>query len=427
MQLKYAFFLWIGISISFVQAQNEVVKLNRAQAEVLFLENNLELLAEKINVDIAEAEIIQAGVWPNPTLSIGDVNLWTPGKNSMEPFPHLIGNWGKYTQFSVELEQLVQTARKRRKLIDLQKVNKEVSLSYFEELLRELKYELRNNLIELQSLQRNESIYNELIEQLNQLLGSYQKLYQSKDISQSDLVRLQSLEIQFKSEKKEILKLKNELLKNLKILMALPVDVDLVLTEDGEESQIETFKNLDIDQLLEIAYGNRPDFKIFEQQTDYFSKKLDYEKSLRTPDLAFSVNYDRGGGVFPDFVGFGVSIDLPFFDRNKSNIKIAEIEIQQNQIQQQQKKLKIQNELMTEIKNLNYALYEWSAIDPNFESNLEKLLPAFRQNFTTRNISLLEYIDFLESYIDSKKSLSELEKDINLHWEEIQYIIGKEL
>lgn len=44
--------------------------VSQAEAERLFLQNNLLLIAEHYNVDKAEAEIVQAHLFENPVLSL---------------------------------------------------------------------------------------------------------------------------------------------------------------------------------------------------------------------------------------------------------------------------------------------------------------------------------------------------------------------
>lgn len=411
----------------FLIAQTDTLQISRAQAENLFLDKNLELLAGKLNIDIAEAEVIQAKLWPNPTLSVSEVNLWNTGTKHSEAQPYLAGTWGEYTQVGVELEQLIYTAGKRKKLVAMEKANVEVSKSYLEELLRNLKFEFRNSLTELQYLQNKEKIYRQLTEQIRPMINGFKNQYAQKNISQSELVRLQSLEVQFNREMNEIFQEKNKIIKELKTLMALPATVYLVLNEEGFIPDQNQLASLNESELLLEALESRPDLKANQLETDYFHKKLTYEKSLRKPDLTFSINYDRGGNIMRDFVGLGISMDLPFFDRNQGNIKIAEFEINQSQLNQDQKKLQIQSEVVKELHNLQQALALNERIDPNYENNLENLLPAYQRNFMDKNISLLEYIDFIESFVDSKESILEMRKNIHAHYEELEFIIGKEL
>src|SRR5271170_822314 len=54
-------------------AQNfkkDTIRLSLPQAEKAFLDSNLQLLAQKYNIDAQRALIIQAKLWPNPNLSI---------------------------------------------------------------------------------------------------------------------------------------------------------------------------------------------------------------------------------------------------------------------------------------------------------------------------------------------------------------------
>ena len=100
----------------------DTLKLSREQAEAIFLKENLLLLAEKLNISQAEAIVMQARLWPNPTLAISEVNLWATDRQTggQQVSPPFVGNFGKNQQIGFELEQLVQTAGKRKKLMALE-------------------------------------------------------------------------------------------------------------------------------------------------------------------------------------------------------------------------------------------------------------------------------------------------------------------
>jgi cobalt-zinc-cadmium efflux system outer membrane protein len=142
----YRIFLYILLFFSFAARAQDTLKINRAQCETIFLKENLALMAEKLKIPQAEAMVLQAKLWPNPTLTVDQVNLWaTPSQTrGQEVVPPLIGSFGKNLEFGVGLEQLVQTAGKRKKLVALEQVSVEKAKQYFEELLRNLKIEFRN-------------------------------------------------------------------------------------------------------------------------------------------------------------------------------------------------------------------------------------------------------------------------------------------
>ncbi|HEV3412296.1 MAG TPA: hypothetical protein VG101_07450, partial [Puia sp.] len=58
-----------GIS-TFAQPRQDTLPLTLQQAEKIFLDSNFQLLAQRYNIDVQRALILQAKLWPNPNLSI---------------------------------------------------------------------------------------------------------------------------------------------------------------------------------------------------------------------------------------------------------------------------------------------------------------------------------------------------------------------
>ena len=128
----------------------DTLKISQKEAEGLFLNNNLDLLAQKLSIRQAEAQIIQAKLWPNPEFSIDELNLWAT-KNQLssgETIPPLFGNFGKNREFTAELTQVFETAGKRRKRVALESVTRDIAAEYFSELIRNLKTDIRKNLFD---------------------------------------------------------------------------------------------------------------------------------------------------------------------------------------------------------------------------------------------------------------------------------------
>src|SRR5690625_9211 len=151
--------VWIILSLfwgSLSYGQQEII-LSRQEAEALFLDQNLDLLAEKLEIPKAEAAVLQAKLWPNPTFSVDEVNFWAlPGQIEPlgEELPPLFGNFGKHFQFSFGLEQLIQTAGKRKKLMAVEQVTADKEYGNLEDLRRKITIKLSNLLTELRSEER---------------------------------------------------------------------------------------------------------------------------------------------------------------------------------------------------------------------------------------------------------------------------------
>ncbi|GIV43422.1 MAG: hypothetical protein KatS3mg035_0545 [Bacteroidia bacterium] len=96
----------------------DTLKLSREQCEAIFLKENLLLLAEKLEISKAEAIKLQASLWPNPNITLDEINLWTTQKQLGiwgQELPGLNGgNFGRNQQFTFSIEQLILTAGKRK-------------------------------------------------------------------------------------------------------------------------------------------------------------------------------------------------------------------------------------------------------------------------------------------------------------------------
>ncbi|WP_010254594.1 TolC family protein [Myroides injenensis] len=405
-------------------AQNKEILLSKEQIEAKFLEQNFDLLIKRLEISQAEAQIIQAKLWPNPTFEISEVNLWKT--TDIEEQPYIMGKWGDSQQISLHLEQQIQTAGKRRKNIDLQKLSKEEKEKEFETILRESKLELRKTITQLQVLQKQLEIFNNQIANTGNLIKAYKNQLEHGNISQAEYMRLKAAELQFRKEYLDIKKEYEETVKDLKNFISIKDNVQIVIAEDLQMPTKEVSEILLQDWIVE-AYENRPDLHLVKNLEKQSLKKLAIEKAERTPDLTFAIDYDRGGNIMRDFIGLGVSFDLPIFNRNKGNIKEAKLDIEIAKLDIQNKENEIANEIIEAYRNYYDALQLYSNIDIDYEEQLDKLILSYFKNFEKRNVSLIEYLDFVEAYLDNKNLILETKKDIIDHFETLQYAIGKDI
>ena len=424
--------LWIGVSSgAFAQSHKaDTLKLSRLQFEEIFLKQNLVLLAERFKIDQAEAMVLQAKLWPNPNVSLTDINLWATDKQLSyldEPLPQVFGNAAKNTQFSVQLEQQIITSGKRRKQINLEKVGVNVAEQEFEELLRQLKYDFRNTLTELQYLQLYSKVFFKQRDLIQNLLKAYKKQLESNHISKGDYMRLQTLQFELSREINELTKAKNENEKDLKIFLSLTNQTNLFVLEDDFNPDLQKLQSMEVLNLQANLLEQRPDIKLSDLENELFKSLLIYEKSQVLPDINLNASYDRGGGVWPSFFGFGLSIDLPVFDRNQGAIKYAKLGIENTQLRSDEIRLRAQAEFNQTYKDFLSALAFYETIETDFEQDLDDIFKSYTRNFLNRNISMLHYLDFQDAYLENKKIILESKKEIHLQLETLQYTIGKEI
>lgn len=124
MKQRAILFFFIGIMTGILQAQTLTLK----DAGQLFLKQNLSLIAARYDMDIAQAQVLQARLFENPVISL-EQNVYN----------RLNGKYfdmGKDGESGVEIEQVISIAGQRSNRIRLEKVNKEMAGYQFQEIMR---------------------------------------------------------------------------------------------------------------------------------------------------------------------------------------------------------------------------------------------------------------------------------------------------
>lgn len=417
--------LFFGLQL---QAQ-ETIRISREEAEAMFLQNNLQLMSEQLNIESQQAEVIQAKVWPNPQFTISEINLWATDRQTGGEIvsPPLWNSFGKNQQFSFELQQLVQTAGKRKKRIALEQLDVSKAEQYFEELLRGLKLELRRQLTELQYLQQTIKVHQNLIDNISILTNAYKNQVEQGNTAKAEYTRLKAQELEINKNMLELTRQSDEVQKELRMLLRIDPTFSITISDEELVKDAMLYEALVIDQIMDKAKENRPDYKLALLEEEYANRLLSYEKSKRVPDMTFGVSYDRNGSTMLDFVGVGLSFDLPIFDRHKGDIKKAQINIENARIRQESTRVAIENEIILAHKSLQQAIHFMEKIEPDYEDELDLLLANYTKSFSSKNLSMLEYFDFIDAYLENKKIILEAQKDFSHKVEELNYAIGADL
>lgn len=411
-------------------AGQDTLRIARQEAEATFLQKNLLLLAERLNIDRAEAMVVQARLWPNPTFEVGEVNLWaTPAQ--VEPFgdglPAMAGNFGRNQQISLSLEQVILTAGKRRKLVAAERVGVEMASAYFEEVLRNLRNEFRHSLTEVQRLQALIRVLTRQSEALETLVAAYSRQLDLGNIPKGDLVRLRALGLELRNDLSELKREHSAVQAELHALMALPPGTVLEIEREDIAPLMGKVRQVRAEEVMRMALDHRPDLRAAKLEEDYHSRIYDYERANRVPDLALNTGYDRGGNFMLNFIGFGIAMDLPLFDRNQGNVRHARIGMEQSTLLREDRALRAQLEVMRAFGQLQTALEMHDSIEQGYAEELDTLLESYTANFRNRNISMLEYLDFFDAYMGNTRIILDTERDLRNGLEELQFTIGTDL
>lgn len=387
------------------------------EAEESFLACNLSLLAEKYNISLIQAQVIQAKLFENPIISL-EQNIYNRINKKYFDF-------GKDGQSAIEIEQVINLAGQRNKRVQFERYNEKIAQYQFEELIRTLRCELKTTFTQLYFYQKNLGIYDKGIYSLDQFAQVLKKQQAKQNVSLMELSRLEGLLLSLHKERKETEDLIIELQGKLNILLnsndykiyypLLNEDIlkDLQLTE------------LSIPQLSEIQQDARPDLQIASTEILSARANLKLQNSLSAPEFAVKGIYDKAGNFINDYFAIGVSLSVPIFNRNQGNIKAAKLRISQSQIQQEQKCKKAASELQSSYRQLETSLTLYRNYPQTLENNFEILLQGIFMNYQKRNISITEFIDYYQSYKETLLQINELKLNLFSDIEQLNYTVGQ--
>jgi len=409
--ILYAFAMLYGLA---THAQ-DTLRLSMQQAEQRFIESSLILLAEKYNIEAAKAQVLQAKLYDNPSITLSG-NAYNP---DLKKYPDISNRTGQYT---IDVQQLILLAGKRKKQVRLAETNSLLAEAQFLDVIRTLRYSLRSNFYNILYQQNSFNAYAVQITSLEKLSNTYHELHSRGAVTLKDAVRIKSLLYALRAEQTTLQNEINEVQSELQLLLQLN-NVYIIPHADG--TALSGVTSTKLQNLLDTAFANRQDLKAAQTNILFAEQNFALQKALAVPDLTIGGAFDKRGAHVDNATFLNLSIDLPFFNRNQGNIKSARIGMLQSKLLLQHQKMVVENEVQKAFNKALNAERMLQSIEPGFRAEFEKLLQSITENFQKKNISLLEFTDFYESYKESVLQLNKLQNDMMQAVEELHFAIGK--
>lgn len=400
------------------RAEGQSVKLTLQEAGQRFAACNLELIAERYNIDIAEAGVIQARLFENPVISL-EQNVYN----------RLNGKYfdvGKEGEAVVEIEQLIYIAGQRNKRVRVEKLNKEMAVYQFEEVLRTLRSELNSKFIEIYYTRKSLSVYDKEIDYLERLLEAMKEQNEKGNISLLEKSRIQALLLSLQQERNEALNRLIALQGDMRLLLGLEADEAFEPVFDASVLKQMDTGAVSFAELAERLAG-RPDMKMARTNIQVSRANVSLQKSLAFPEVSLKGSYDRAGNFCDNYFAVGLSISVPVFNRNQGNIKSARLTVLQNTNREELARRQAETELFTSYARLEKAVKLYRSSNFELERDFGTIIEGVNSNYQKRNISLLEFIDYYQAYKETCLQLYQTEKDVFLAMEEVNTVTGSDV
>jgi cobalt-zinc-cadmium efflux system outer membrane protein len=413
-----------GVSQSNPPFTRDTLRLDLFHAEKMFIDSNLQLLAQRYNIDVQRALILQAKLWPNPNLSVAQGPI-IPIYDPTSQYPH--SNFFYKNEFSASISQLILLAGKRNKQIRLAQANTKLAEDQFFDLLRTLKYTLRSDFFNIYYLQESARVYDQEIKALRKVVNAYVQQQGKGYIAEKEVVRIRAQLYSFQAEYlgliNQIMGLESELRLTVQVKSTVYIQP---VADSASLTQLDPGK-YPLTDMLDSAYHNRTDLRIARTNTDINKLQYDYQKALAVPDLTLSVEYDKQGSYAQNFQALGASIDLPVLNRNQGNIKSARFAIDNTVALQRSTEANV-SETITNSLEIAYTQNGlFKTLDTKFSADFERLANAELQAYQKRTIGLLEFLDFYDAFKQNVVQLNTIQYNRVQAFEDLNYYTATSL
>ncbi len=396
--------LMISVGSSFAQTSDSLSTNSISASELIkqALANNTELVAIRLEIERTRARLKQAGLRPNPFID----------------FEQSLTNSSNERSSSIGFSLAIELAGKRQRRIDLAQLEIAITEANVADRERRSANEIRSLYAEALSAQREL----ETMQRLNNL-----------DVKTAQIVEVKIKEGESAPLELNLLKVEVERLKSrrnlaegkyqaailrLKSVVGIPLEQPLQLQEELL-TPVMTQSNYSLVEVMALALQTRPDLKaarLFEQAAQ---AGLQLAKAQVIPDLVVSTKYSRERSSFNDTpVGiikdkdnvftFGVSINLPLFNRNQGNQADTSISITQAQ-----KRREFLEQLIKAEVSAAYARYQSTQLAVSgFEQGViaqsTNNLRIFREVYNLGELRITDLITEQRRLVDSEREYTEL-------------------
>lgn len=418
----FSYLAFLSLTTFSAYAQTDTLKLTLSEAERIFLEKNYVLLAQRYSIDMAKAATMQARLLPNPNFFFM-ANAVNPNTGKVFPFAKntkedIENNDINNGQVVVQVQQLIYLAKKRSKLVSLAESNTQLQVLAFEDLLRTLRYQLYTTYANLYFDFKGYALLQIEENRQQDLVKAFQVLFRQGGASEYEVTRL---EAELQALRADIVDLQRQIADEQATLKMFLLQKDNQFIQPVNFS-VSSSPLPSLRLALDSALDSRPDLRISFEQVENSNRNLTLAKAYRLPDLTAGVTYESYGNAYRNFVGVYTQIDIPFFNRNQGNIKMAEIRLEASKKGIENQEITVQSEVVNAYNKLQ-NLYEFNAtVSQTYKENLQTISVEAIKNYNKKVINLLDFLDKIRTYKQAQMNLITLENNIFLQQQYFNYV-----
>ena len=397
------------IFISRLHAKEEALSLDEAIS--IALRNNPSVLASQLELEAREARIVQAGAIPNPDLVIVTEDI--AGTGEFEGFDN--------SQTTAQLSQRLELGGKRGARQKAASLHRDVAAAEIELKRREITSAVRKQFFAVLLNQERVQWMQELLQISRQFSETVIQRIQAGKIPPIDEVKASSIvataEVDLTRSTRELESARYDLAS----LLGMPEP-----QFQSVHGQLPAAPEVSLETFLE-ALPVAQELKRAETQVGESRALLAVEESRSVPDLTITGGYRRLQTTDDSAFVAGVSIPLPFFDRNKGGIAEAQKQVQKSEQLKSATALQLRNSVTKAFRAYTAARAEAEALRKHVVPANQTSFDAISEGYRLGKYGYLDVLEAQRSLFQSRLQLLRALEDIHESAAELERVSGKEI
>ncbi len=344
------------------------------------------LLAAQFDIQATQADVVTAGLRPNPLLNNQTLQLVRPSR--FAEGTGALNNQNRQVWW--QLTSPVNVAQQRQKGVALAEQTVELSRRNVAEAERNLLLDVANNWLDAWNARRSIELVAQAQRTLDTLVTINQVRLRNQVITRTDLLRTQLLADQYRLRSQVTQQQYLNQLVRLRRLLASPDSLDIPPTDDL------TFWSPG-DTLIDGALRYRADVRLAEQAVEVAHRNTTLQEALRVPRPELGAIYNPQNSV--PYVGFFGTLPLAFFNKNQGNIQRAKILEQQTQ----QVVSYTRQQVRTEVETA-YRTYQTQQRNLNRYADIitqaNQILTSVRYSYLKGGTTIVDFLEAQRSWLD---------------------------
>lgn len=361
--------------------------------------SNIGYLVEKYNVDIAEANMKAAKVFPDPELSVSYANNQ---------------NWDLEMGYGIdaELSYTLELGGKRRARMLVARSEKEMTEALLEDYFRNLRADatiayytalLQKRMCEIQQSSYQQMLKLAHADSIRFQLGAISEV----DAKQSKLEAASICNDVYSSE--------GELQDILTQLLLFQGSKNMQLPDSVVGELLYSKRDFNLQELITVAQYNRTDLQAALKSKEVSQNNLRLAKANRAIDLGLSIGGSYSSEVrnelapAPSFksIGAGISIPLKFSNTNKGELRAAQLAVKQSELEYEAIEQQISSEVVQAYNKYVISCRQVEQFQTGLLKDSEFILQKIIYSYERGETGILEVLNAQRTHNETQQTYNE--------------------